>query len=135
MGKSIQDGMVVTIRYSKTDQTGKSVFLKFDTSQDFFLCPVRAMIDFLRIRNLVTGPLFSHFGGTPLTCYQFNHVLKKGVKLLGLSPVDFSSHSFRIGAATSAAMCGVSDDQIKKWGRWKSSAFELYIRPDFCSFI
>ena len=136
MGSSIQDGMVVTIRYSKTDQSGESVFLKFTASQNEFLCPVRAMFDFLKIRTPVSGPLFSHFGGTPLACTQVNHVLKKGVTLLGLSPNDFSSHSFRIGAATSAAMCGASDDQIRTWGRWKSSAFELYIRPDLlCSFI
>jgi hypothetical protein len=54
--------------------------------------------------------------------------LENALKLLKLYPNDFNIHSFRIGAATSFSVLGKSDDEIKKLGRWKSSAFSNYIR-------
>ncbi len=42
----------------------------------------------------------------------------------------FSSHSFRIGAATSAAQKGLTKHQIQTLGRWSSEAFQSYIRTD-----
>ena len=40
----------------------------------------------------------------------------------------FSRHSFRIRAATTAAKAGINNSVIQTLGRWKSSAFTLYIR-------
>jgi hypothetical protein len=71
--------------------------------------------------------LFVHFGGDPLAAYQFGHTLKLGLKTIGLPLERFSSHSFRIGAATSAASCGLSDECIMNMGGWKSAAYKLYI--------
>ena len=48
---------------------------------------------------------------------------------MGLSAVGFSPHSFRIGAATSAAIGGMSIENIQNMGRWRSSAVNSYIRP------
>ena len=48
--------------------------------------------------------------------------------LQGVSKAIFSSHSFRIGAATVAARNGIPDHQIQALGRWTSSAYLLYIR-------
>ena len=73
---------------------------------------------------------FRHFGGEPLTSQHFSYKLKECIRLLGLPSSNCSSHSFRIGAATSAAMAGMSDEQIKNMGRWRSSAFKQYIRPN-----
>ncbi|XP_041466138.1 uncharacterized protein LOC121416747, partial [Lytechinus variegatus] len=36
-------------------------------------------------------------------------------------------HTFRIGAATTAAMAGCSDEEIQRMGRWVSSAHRRYI--------
>ena len=73
---------------------------------------------------------FRHFGGEPLTSQHFSYKLKECIRLLGLPSTNCSSHSFRIGAATSAVMAGMSDEQIKNMGRWRSSAFKQYIRPN-----
>ena len=41
---------------------------------------------------------------------------------------DYAGHSFRIGAAMTAAACGVPAEVIKTLGRWKSQAYQLYVR-------
>ena len=41
---------------------------------------------------------------------------------------NFAGHSFRIGAATTAAQCGIQNALIKTLGRWESSAYTRYIR-------
>ena len=47
---------------------------------------------------------------------------------VGLEASKFAGHSFRIGAATTAAARGVEDSLIKTLGRWESSAYLLYVR-------
>ena len=46
----------------------------------------------------------------------------------GLDYSNYHGHSFRIGAATSAAAAGIPDHAIKMLGRWDSSAYLLYVR-------
>ena len=41
---------------------------------------------------------------------------------------NFNTHSFRIGAATSAIDAGISDAQVKMLGRWRSNAYQLYTK-------
>ena len=40
---------------------------------------------------------------------------------------NYSGHSFRRGAATSARMAGVADHDIQLLGRWRSDAYKRYI--------
>ena len=47
---------------------------------------------------------------------------------LGLPQDDYAGHSFRIGAATSAALAGVEDSTIQALERWQIAAFLQYIR-------
>ena len=49
------------------------------------------------------------------------------LKTIGLDPSKYAGHSFRAGAATTAA-AGLEDSTIKTHGRWESSAYQLYIR-------
>lgn len=119
----------VHIRSSKTDQRGVGTTLQIGVVPNQGICPVASMSEYLRVRPDVEGPLFIHFGGHPLTRYQFSAILKKGIKANGLPPSDFSPHSFRIGAATSAAIGGVPLEHIMEMGRWESDAVKSYIRP------
>lgn len=125
-----KEGMVkIVIRYSKTDQCGVgAVVIIRRTGSD--LCAVTRLIEFLKRRPPINGPFFCHLNGKPLTRYQFSAVLKKSICGFGPHYGKFTSHSFRIGAATAAAMAGYSVETIKKAGRWRSDAYRRYLKPE-----
>ncbi len=125
-----QPSMHLKVKYSKTDQQGHAVTVIIAKFGDITLCPVKAMSEYLAVRAGNVDPLFIHFNKEPLTARQVTHIMRRALEVVGVPQQLFSSHSFRIGAATSAAMCGFSDEWIKAMGRWKSSAFKLYIRPE-----
>jgi hypothetical protein len=77
------------------------------------------------------GPYFCHFDGSPLTQFQFNavHVLQKALAFIGLEGTCIKGHSFRIGAASSAAQLRVAKTDIQSMGRWRSDASLSYVRP------
>jgi hypothetical protein len=119
----------VRIKQSKTDpfRQGVSIFLNRTYLP---LCPVAALLAYLVVRGNEDGPLFL-LKGQPLTRPQLVSELRKSLSLAGLEPEKYAGHSFRIGAATTAAACGVPVDVIKTLGRWKSQAYQLYVRiPD-----
>ena len=41
---------------------------------------------------------------------------------------QFNTHSFRIGATTSAKHVGMSDSHLKALGRWRSDAYLKYVQ-------
>lgn len=92
------------------------------------LSPVEAMRLYLSLRGLRPGPLFLDSKGHPLSTLQFRSGLSHLVRLAGLSSLSITPHSFRVGAATSAAALGISEDVIQRMGRWSSRAFMRYIR-------
>ena len=52
------------------------------------------------------------------------------VSLVGLSPKEYSGHSFRAGGATDLFTARVPYNIIKKYGRWKSDAALKYYRDE-----
>jgi len=127
-GKRIEQ-VHVTIRFSKTDQSGRSTTLIISESGDGQnTCPVLAMKQYLAMRTQGAGQLFWHFDKSPLTRYQFSAVVKKSLLAKNVSSQGITSHSFRIGACTHFAMAGFSDEDLMKMGRWTSSAYQRYIR-------
>ena len=91
------------------------------------ICPVQALLRYLAIRGPSPGPLFVRCNGSPLTPALVNSWLHSLLLSAGVSG-NYSSHSFRIGAATSAALAGIPDHLIKTLGRWSSDAYLRYIR-------
>ena len=45
----------------------------------------------------------------------------------GMCPTNYTSHSFRIRAATTAAAAGLPSWLIKTLGRWSSDAYLTYV--------
>ena len=74
------------------------------------------------------GPLFRFLDGSPLSRSAVVERVRAALTAAGIDPTPFSGHSFRIGAATSAAANGVEDSMIQTLGRWKSDAYLRYVR-------
>lgn len=126
---SFNNGMLqVCVPSSKTDQFARGKIISIQPQSDKTLCPLSSVQTYLSSRPIVAGPLFCHLDGTPLTRYQLVSVLKKSLNVAGINQTRYSSHSFRIGAATSLSKAGFSDDTIMQAGRWKSLAYKRYIR-------
>ena len=120
-------GMSVHIKASKTDPFRQGVTLHLGkTGVD--LCPVAAMVDFLSVRGVSPGPLFQFQNGCPLHRRQLVLVVRSALSSQDFDVSQYCGHSFRIGAATTAARNGVEDCIIKTLGRWESTAYQLYIR-------
>ena len=117
----------VTIKQSKTDPFRKGVHI-FLGRTGKAICPVTAILPYLAIRGNTEGPLFTMKEGRPLTRQVFGSELTRILRNAGLQADQYNTHSFRIGAATSAKQAGISDLHIKMLGRWQSNAYETYIR-------
>jgi len=106
----------ITIKQSKTDQfrKGAHIYLGKTTRQ---VCPVDALVCYLAIRGGTPGPLFTLPNNQSLTRATFTTALNKAFQELHIDPCQFSTHSFRIGAATSAKCAGISNTHLKALGR------------------
>jgi hypothetical protein len=118
----------VDICSSKTDQYGKGTTMLIPSQIDQSICPFKLVNEYIKVRPLIQGPLFCHYDVSSLSRYQFVAVLKKALMRVNIPCNRFSSHSFRIGAATSLSMEGISDSEIMQLGRWRSYAYKGYIR-------
>ena len=117
----------VSIKQSKTDpfRQGVDIFIGRSGST---VCPVQALIQYLGLRSSAPGPLFILSTGVPLTRVFLVTNLQAALRKSGLDDKAFNGHSFRIGAATTAAQRGLEDSLIQTLGRWRSDAYKLYIK-------
>ena len=74
------------------------------------------------------GPLFSGGRFSPLSRANVTAALHQLLQGTNEEANNYASHSFRIGAATTAATAGLPPALIKTLGRWKSNAYETYIQ-------
>ncbi|XP_071965033.1 uncharacterized protein [Antedon mediterranea] len=94
------------------------------------ICPVRALQRYVKMRPLKAGPFFLLENGTPVNRKMFSSSLKQLARRASLEHTQFNTHSFRIGRATDLHQLGHSHQDIMIFGRWSSSAFKRYIRPN-----
>ena len=94
-------------------------------------CPVNALSSFLAVRSSGDGQVFIDQRNQPITRKQFSKFLKVCLQIEGYSFNNYNTHSFRIGRVTELAKANALEAIIKSTGRWKSSAFQKYIRPSY----
>ena len=117
----------IKLKQSKTDQERKGVKIIIGaTTND--LCPITAILNFLKVRGSHPGPLFCWQSGSPLSKPSFVDRVRSALTTANLPADNFAGHSFRIGAATTAASAGICDSSIQSLGRWKSNVYLLHIR-------
>ena len=123
----------VHIKCSKTDpfHMGCDIYVGRGEGS---VCPICALVNFLALRGSSEGPLFTFSDGRPLTRQQLSSTVQSILHSAGYTG-SYSGHSFRIGAATTAAARGVPDHLIKTLGRWSSDAYQIYIRTPVSSIV
>ena len=126
---SLQDPRALTIRLktSKTDPFRVGVDVCIGRT-DCDLCPVAAVLAYMVLRGRGKGPFFRFKDGSPLTRARYVSEVKRALTKAGVDSSHYSGHSFRSGAATTAAQQGIGDATIKLLGRWKSGAYQLYVK-------
>ena len=93
-------------------------------------CPVQAMLRFHSLRPNIPGPFFIDHNSSPINRNTFSAFLKSVLAAANFQPDLYNTHSFRIGRTTQLAQDNHSEQTIRSAGRWKSSAYQQYIRSN-----
>ena len=104
------------IKQSKTDPFHQGVDIYLGSTQRD-VCPVSALINYIAICSACPGPLFIFQNGSYLTQAALVSHFQAPLQQAGFNHQDFNGHSFQIGAATTAAQCGMEDSLIQTLGR------------------
>lgn len=132
--ENVRQGLVVTLRASKTDQerAGRKIGIPYGRTR---FCPVTALEAWLNAAAINEGPLFRpitrHRNVTQeaLTGDAVSALLRGRVQAAGINPVGYSGHSLRAGFATSAAQAGVSTLKIRdQTGHTSDAMLARYVR-------
>ncbi|XP_071089365.1 uncharacterized protein [Haliotis cracherodii] len=122
---------VITLKVSKTDPFRLGVRIALFAT-DTMTCPYSALSKLYSIRTQCRAayqdPLFVSRDYLPISRTVFLSWLDRVLTLTGYNSADYSGHSFRIGAATTAATVHIEDHLIKTMGRWTSDCYAKYIR-------
>ena len=93
------------------------------------LCPISAILAYLHLRRSSTGPLFIDTHGEPSTRSRLPSFIQSVLQRPGI-PGQFSGHSFRIGAATTAAQCSIPDYLIR-WSGGPVMHINAMLKPQW----
>jgi integrase len=129
------DGLVVVIRKSKTDQMGGGRKIGIPFGEHVETCPVRAVLAWIDEGEIEEGPLFravnkhGHVSDYRLSDKAVANVVQRSLKAAGKSARGYAAHSLRAGLITQAAMAGVSERAIQDQSGHKSlQVMRRYIR-------
>jgi len=127
------EGVVILIRRSKTDQEGEGQKVGIPFGQTA-LCPVLALTRWLDAASITEGAVFRAISRHGLVKGRIEPrvvaaVVKRQAARAGMDRTKYAGHSLRAGFCTQAAINGVPDRSIMKQTRHKSAAMlQRYIR-------
>ena len=112
-------GLLVTIRRSKTDQTGEGRVVGVPVGRDPLTCPARALAAWQATCNETAGPIWRAVARSgrilePLTAQSVCAIVKAAAASIGQDPAAFGGHSLRSGMVTTAFAAGVSESAIQR---------------------
>jgi site-specific recombinase XerD len=132
----VEEGLLLTLRSSKTDQMHKGVTVGIAPGRRAYTCPVRALAAWRDAVGDVVGDVFcgvTRWGvveGDALSHRGVNVVIRRLVESIGLDPSLYSSHSLRSGIATDLNAADVSAAMVQERTRHKSlNMVGRYHRP------
>lgn len=133
--------VVINIRGSKTDQLNFGAIRsqhRVPSAKDrggeynVSLCPVQAF-EWLnaafpeRFASEKRKSLFTWADGKRITRHEVQAYLKVASVQFGVPPELVSTHSLRVGGATALYASGVELTAVRRFGRWASDAFQVYL--------
>ena len=135
----VDEGLVVLIRVSKTDQQGEGARVKVLAGQRPESDPVRSVrtwLNTLSDQGITEGPLFRRVNrwgqiGGGLSTHTINNRIRALAEQAGLPDAHlYTAHGLRSGGATELATAGVPEARIAEQGRWIKGSTQLpkYIR-------
>uniref|UniRef100_A0A1I8G0Z6 SAP domain-containing protein n=1 Tax=Macrostomum lignano TaxID=282301 RepID=A0A1I8G0Z6_9PLAT len=127
-------GVVLSVSYGKTNQFGAKLHrvLLPRLKEGHPLCPVAALEGHLRVSKLgCRQPVFSYQlasgSSVVLSASRFDRFLKRCLATAEQDARSFSAHSLRRGGATWAYRLGLSVQEVKCIGDWRSDAVTAYL--------
>lgn len=129
----IADALRVTVRRSKTDQTGAGFVKVVPLDVPAEINPADALRSYMTESGITKGPVFRsgrwHLSDKRLTPQMVNITLKRYAKIAGLDPEKFSAHSLRAGFSTTAYDNGAKTFEImEQTGHKSERMLSRYVR-------
>lgn len=131
----VEDGMIVTLRVSKSDQERAGVEIGVPYAANEYTCCVRAVKRWLEVAGITDGPMFrgvdrgDRVSDQRLSAMGVVRLVKSACASIGLDVRKVSGHSLRASYATIGAAAGVSPFSLAEGGRWKSlNVLQRYVR-------
>ncbi|MES2905490.1 MAG: tyrosine-type recombinase/integrase [Pseudomonadota bacterium] len=130
----VLEGIVITIRKSKTDQmkAGRKIGVSFRQRK---LCPVAAVDAWLERSEITEGAIFrsvdrhGNVGAERLTGEAVSAILRERMAIAGLNPKGYSGHSLRAGFVTNAALSEQPLWKVRRQtGHMSDRILERYVR-------
>lgn len=127
------EGVLVTIRQSKTDQTGQGRVASVHYGNGH--CPVRALREYLDAAGIDSGAVFRTTGrwgnvrDNRISGKSINRAVKSAADAAGLDASKVGAHSLRAGHVTQRKVAGDSNDAIMdQTGHKSESTMRRYDR-------
>ena len=131
----VEEGVIVTLRRSKTDQEGQGFRKGIPFGQYPETCPVKALRAWLNAAEISEGPIYRTVTNAGVVLDQrtstqaVNRAVKAVAKLAGLEVREYSAHSLRAGLVTTASRAGKRLDRIMDMsGHTSEKVVRGYIR-------
>jgi len=129
----VKDGLILTIRKSKTDQQGNGQLIGIPHGKHPETCSVTCLTDWLRFRGHLPGPLFNRMSRrrfeNPMGRKRIGMIVKQGVAAIGLDPKLHGGHSLRAGVVTELGEAGQSSLNIRRQtGHGSDAMVDRYFR-------
>lgn len=131
---AVRQGLVVTLRRSKTDQEGQGRQIGIPVGRTHH-CPVMAVSDWLKAAMIENGPLFrpvdrhSNISPDRLSGEAVCLIVRGRLSAVNIEPSGYSGHSLRSGFVTSAAQAGIANYKIRaQTGHASDAMLSRYIR-------
>ena len=133
----VPEGMLVSVRRSKTDQEGQGMTLAIAYGDRPDFCAVRALRSWIEHAEVAAGPIFRRIrAGDRLTADRLTDrsvalIVKRHAQPVGLDPELFAGHSLRSGGITAAVREGHDERELARLSRHKNmDVLRGYIRRE-----